>query len=82
MASGFPFDEKIVFTVSVFLFILLSVIYFQETDFAISYTSAIGATLSVLMLYLMYKLHTLENMPHTVITSVPRAASSKKRRRR
>ena len=79
--GNFPFDEKIVFTVSVFLFILLSVIYFNETDFAVSYTSAIGATLSVLMLYLLYKLHVLEHPEYpSRYSEAPRKAAKKRRR--
>ncbi len=66
--GSLPFDEKIVFTVSAFLFILLSVMYFQQTDFAISYTSAIGATLSVLLLYVLYKLHVVETVRPIVAT--------------
>ncbi|MFH1106290.1 MAG: hypothetical protein V1787_00180 [Candidatus Micrarchaeota archaeon] len=78
MANGFPFDEKIVFTVSAFLFIILSFLYFQATDFSISYTSAIGATLSVLLLYLLYKLHVIE----TASKVRPAAAAPARRRRR
>ncbi len=77
MGTGFPFDEKIVFTVSAFLFVLLSVLYFQATDFAISYTSAIGATLSVLLLYLLYKLHVMELASKTRVAAAP----ARKRRR-
>ncbi len=78
MANGFPFDEKIVFTVSAFLFVLLSVLYFQATDFAISYTSAIGATLSVLLLYMLYKLHVMELAGKAKATA---AAPARRRRR-
>lgn len=79
MANGFPFDEKIVFTVGAFLFVLLSVLYFQATDFAISYTSAIGATLSVLLLYLLYKLHVLESYGKAA-AAPPRPAARRRRR--
>ena len=78
MANGFPFDEKIVFTVGAFLFVLLSVLYFQATDFAISYTSAIGATLSVLLLYILYKLHVIETADKAA--PVSRAPARKRRR--
>ena len=77
--GALPFDEKIVFTVSAFLFILLSVMYFQQTDFAISYTSAIGATLSVLLLYILYKLHVMETVRRAPVAV---AASAGRRRRR
>ena len=79
--GNLPFDEKIVFTVSVLMFVFLTVRYFNETDFEVSYISAVGATLSVLLLYLLFKLHVLESQPGMRMTVAPVRSASKKRRR-
>lgn len=69
--AGIPLDEEVVFIVSLLIFLMLTAQYFMVTDFAETYTpavgqylmqyiSGIGAFLCALSIYVFYKLHIIE----------------------